>query len=115
MPNVLEPQKIVTTKKVFFSYLKGILNEPQLEAEVAKEGGNSKREIAIKAPKLSTLDSGAIDDFFREAKTAINFKHENILQCLGISFGLHTTFSNSERPQPILEIRIFWVSNKYIS
>lgn len=45
------------------------------------------QEIAIKAPKVSTLNSGAIDDFFREAKTAINFKHENILRCLGISYG----------------------------
>ena len=45
------------------------------------------QEIAIKAPKVSTLNSGAIDDFFREAKTAINFKHENILKCLGISYG----------------------------
>ena len=49
------------------------------------------QEVAIKAPKVSTLNSGAIEDFFREAKTAINFKHENILKCLGISFG--NTFS----------------------
>ena len=50
------------------------------------------QEVAIKAPKVSTLNSGAIEDFFREAKTAINFKHENILKCLGISFG--NTFSS---------------------
>ena len=42
-------------------------------------------DIAIKAPKISLLVQGAIIDFYKEAKTTLGFKHENVVQCLGFS------------------------------
>ena len=44
-------------------------------------------EIAIKAPKVSTLSQDSLNDFYEEANTAITFMHENVLKCLGISDG----------------------------
>jgi hypothetical protein len=44
-------------------------------------------EVAIKIPKLSSIRHDSLQDFYLEAKTAINFDHTNILECLGISNG----------------------------
>ena len=46
---------------------------------------SSNLEVAIKAPKICLLTPDALTDFYEEARTAMGFRHENILQCLGIS------------------------------
>ena len=42
-------------------------------------------DIAVKAPKMCLLTQGAVVDFYKEAKTTIQLKHENIVTCLGFS------------------------------
>ena len=44
-------------------------------------------EIAIKVPKLSNFSTDSVRDFYDEAKTALQFNHENVLRCWGISMG----------------------------
>ena len=46
---------------------------------------SSNLEVAIKSPKICLLTPDALTDFYEEARTAMGFRHENILQCLGIS------------------------------
>ena len=42
-------------------------------------------EIAIKAPKVNLISSDSVNDFYREANTAVSFDHINVLKCLGMS------------------------------
>ena len=42
-------------------------------------------EIAIKIPKLSIFHPELMHNFYQEATIVMNFDHENILSCLGIS------------------------------
>ena len=43
-------------------------------------------EVAIKAPKMGAEGhEDAVMDFYKEAKTSISLKHENIVRCLGLS------------------------------
>ena len=43
-------------------------------------------EVAIKAPKMGAEGhEDAVTDFYKEAKTSISLKHENIVRCLGLS------------------------------
>lgn len=44
-------------------------------------------EVAIKAPKVSMLNSDTLNDFYTEANTAIKFDNENVLKCFGMSDG----------------------------
>ena len=44
-------------------------------------------DIAIKVPKLSNFSTDSVRDFYDEAKTALQFNHENVLRCWGISMG----------------------------
>ena len=44
-------------------------------------------DIAIKVPKLSNFSTDSVRDFYDEAKTALQFDHENVLRCWGISMG----------------------------
>ena len=41
--------------------------------------------VAVKAPKMCLLTQGAVADFYEEAKTTIQFNHENVVRCLGFS------------------------------
>ena len=41
--------------------------------------------VAVKAPKMCLLTQGALTDFYEEAKTTIQFNHENVVRCLGFS------------------------------
>ena len=51
-----------------------------------KSSDGSIIEVAIKAPKLGAEGhEDAVIDFYKEAKTSISLKHENIVRCLGLS------------------------------
>ena len=53
----------------------------------------SMEDIAIKVPKLSNFSTDSVRDFYDEAKTALQFNHENVLRCWGISMGKnHNTY-----------------------
>ena len=47
--------------------------------------GFEDTEIAIKAPKVNLISSDSVNDFYREANTAVSFDHINVLKCLGMS------------------------------
>ena len=47
--------------------------------------GSEDIEIAIKAPKVNLISSDSVNDFYREANTAVSFDHINVLKCLGMS------------------------------
>ena len=40
-------------------------------------------DVAVKAPKMCLLTQGALTDFYEEAKTTIQFSHENVVRCMG--------------------------------
>ena len=45
------------------------------------------REVAVKIPRLDQRRGASaqqLQDFYQEAKIAISFQHENILECLGV-------------------------------
>ena len=43
-------------------------------------------KVAIKAPKIGAEGhEDAVADFYKEAKTSISLKHENIVRCIGLS------------------------------
>ena len=47
--------------------------------------GSEDIEVAIKAPKVNLISSDSVNDFYREANTAVSFDHINVLKCLGMS------------------------------
>ena len=52
---------------------------------VLKSNDGSETEVAIKAPKVNLISSDSVNDFYREANTAVTFDHINVLKCLGMS------------------------------
>ena len=52
---------------------------------VLKSNDGSETEVAIKAPKVNLISSDSVNDFYREANTAVSFDHVNVLKCLGRS------------------------------
>ena len=72
-------------KNNFFYFFLGILQSNGTDLSV--------EEIAIKVPKLSNFSTDSVRDFYDEAKTALQFNHENVLRCWGISMGKnHITY-----------------------
>ena len=70
------PNLYTVTLGQFGKVFKGVLKS---------NDGFEDTEIAIKAPKVNLISSDSVNDFYREANTAVSFDHINVLKCLGMS------------------------------
>ena len=76
-------------------------------------GPKGEEEVAIKIPKTiwntgrSPLEVEDLKAFYAEAQLALEFSHENVLSCLGISSGaLVKKFSFNQHPLLIVRFEL---------